>query len=176
MVCLEKHINLAAFACCMETKQQVTKKFILGVVLIVLSLAIGKLVLLPIIFFPGDNTWRITMIWIYAFSWMILFIGFYFAGKEGYRLVTKKYHEIQNTTIHHVKRGGAKAAGAVAKTGAMAAKGTVHVIKTGASIPGHVKRQAAKIPAHMKKHAAETAHTIKESMPHKDDLTFMSQK
>jgi len=93
-----------------ETKQQVTKKFIIGVVLIVVSLAIGKLVLIPIILFPGNKEWRTGMIILYAFGWVLLVIGIALAGWEGYRLVTHKYKHYKRRTVRAVKRHGRHAA------------------------------------------------------------------
>ncbi|MBW2997386.1 hypothetical protein KY349_03545 [Candidatus Woesearchaeota archaeon] len=94
----------------METKQEVTKNFVLGIVLIVVSLVLGKLVFVPIILFPGSEAWRIAMITVYVFSWIMLIPGVYLAGLEGYRLVTHKYKEYHRRTIHKVKEHSKRAA------------------------------------------------------------------
>jgi len=93
-----------------ETKQQLTKRFITGLVLIIISLVLGKLVLIPVIIFPGSNTWRISMIAVYAISWLMIIPGIYLAGIEGYRLVKHKYKEYKHKTIHHVKEKSRNAA------------------------------------------------------------------
>ncbi|MBN1544326.1 hypothetical protein JW898_02585 [Candidatus Woesearchaeota archaeon] len=94
----------------METKQEVTNKFIVGLTLIIASLVIGKLVLIPIILFTQNLKWESAMIITYIFSWVILFTGIGFAGWEGYRLVTHKYREYQRRTIEQVKHHSRKAA------------------------------------------------------------------
>ena len=113
----------------METKQEVTKKFVLGVVLIVLSLVLGKAVLIPLVIFPGSDAWRLAMIIVYAFSWIIIIIGIYLAGLEGWRLATHKYKEYHRRTVHKVKEHGRKAAVKVKNGGKHAARKTVEVLK-----------------------------------------------
>ena len=87
----------------MQTKHQVTKRFIIGVILIALSLIIGKLVLIPFFFFPSGAHIKSEMAIIWLITWPMLFVGIYFAGMEGYRLATHKYKEYKSKTIHHVK-------------------------------------------------------------------------
>ena len=82
----------------LETKQVVRKKFMIGVGLIALSLIIGKLVLIPVIIFPGNKTWQVSMLIVYALSWIPLIVGIYLAGLEGYRLVTHKYKHYKKRT------------------------------------------------------------------------------
>lgn len=94
----------------LETKQEVTKKFTIGIILIITSIAIGKLILIPIILFPGSKSWRTAMIIVYACGWLLLIPGIWLAGLEGYRLVTHKYKEYRRKTVHHVKNGTRKAA------------------------------------------------------------------
>jgi hypothetical protein len=87
----------------LETKPQLTKKFIIGVVMIICSFALGKLVFIPLIIFPGNATWRTSMIFIYIFSWLILLSGLAITGVEGYKLAKHKYREYSEKTISHVK-------------------------------------------------------------------------
>lgn len=94
----------------METKREVTVKFFIGVALIVISLILGKLVLIPILLFPGSTAWRTWMIIVYVFSWVLILTGIFLAGLEGFRLATHKYKEYQRRTVHTMKRTGRKAA------------------------------------------------------------------
>lgn len=94
----------------METKQQLTKKFILGVVIIIVSLILGKLVLIPFFLFPLSFTAKWTLLIIYILTWPMMFVGIYFAGMEGYRLATHKYKEYKKRTIYRVKTTSKKAA------------------------------------------------------------------
>jgi uncharacterized protein YacL len=90
-----------------ETKEQVTRKFIFGIILIVVSLVLGKIVLIPLILFPGSDVWWYSMLIVYILSWIIFIPGIYLTGLEGYRLVMRKYKEY----------------------GRMATAGTVHMLK-----------------------------------------------
>jgi uncharacterized protein YacL len=94
----------------METKPELTKKLLFGVALILISLIIGKLVFIPIILFPQNTTWRISMIMVYAASWIMILFGIYLAGKEGYYLAKHKYHEYGRKTIEGVGRHSKNAA------------------------------------------------------------------
>ena len=91
-------------------KQEVTKKFTIGIVLIITSLAIGKLALVPLILFPASKSWRTAMIILYVCGWLLLIPGLFLAGMEGYRLVTHKYRHYKRKTVYHVKNGTRKAA------------------------------------------------------------------
>ena len=124
----------------LETKQQVTRKFITGVVIMVLSLVLGKLVLIPIIFFP-TREWKIAMLIVYLFSWVMMLGGIGLAGLEGYRLVTHKYKHYKRKTINHVKNGSKKAA---------------HHMKK------HSKKAARKVKKHSKKAAKKTKKAVKK--------------
>ncbi|MBU2561803.1 MAG: hypothetical protein KKD17_05895 [Nanoarchaeota archaeon] len=93
-----------------DTKQQVTKKFIIGMVLMVSSLVIGKLVIIPLIMLPGSNGLKMSMLIIYITSWIMMLMGIGLAGWEGYRLVTHKYREYKQKTIHQVKHHSKRAA------------------------------------------------------------------
>jgi hypothetical protein len=90
----------------METKKQVTTKFVIGAALIAASLALGKLVLIPIVIFPGNKTWQVSMFWTYLFSWAMFLPGLYLAGKEGWLLVTHKYKEYGDKTMCKVREHG----------------------------------------------------------------------
>lgn len=109
----------------METKQQVTVKFIVGVILIIISLIMGKLVLIPLIIFPADNGWRTAMIITYAFSWILLLAGMVLAGLEGFKLATHKYKEYKQMTLRTMKQTGHTAAQQTKKV----ARKTVDVLK-----------------------------------------------
>jgi hypothetical protein len=131
----------------METKQEVTKKFIIGVVLIILSLVMGKVILIPILIFPGSKAWWTTSLIIYSASWVIVVIGVLLAGIEGYRLATHKYKEYQRRTVHKVREHGKKAvyhgkraAKKTVRHGKKAAKKTVRVLKR----PVHHGKRAAR--------------------------------
>jgi phosphate/sulfate permease len=86
------------------------RRFIIGAILIGVSLALGKLVLIPIIFFPGSDEWRASMLIVYIFSWVILVIGIFMCGMEGYRFAKKVYKDYQHRTITKVKHHSKKAA------------------------------------------------------------------
>ncbi|MFC1741622.1 hypothetical protein ACFL3V_03750 [Nanoarchaeota archaeon] len=124
----------------METKQQVTAKFIIGMVLIIVSLILGKLVLVPILIFPGSETWRVAMVIAYAFSWILILVGIWLAGVEGYRLATHKYKVYQKKTIHRVKRHSKNAVNHTKN----AARKTKKVTKNAARKTKKVTKKAAK--------------------------------
>ena len=113
----------------METKQEVTKKFLFGVILIVISLVLGKAVLIPLVLFPGSDAWRLSMILMYAFSWVLILTGIYFAGLEGWCLATHKYKEYHRRTIHKVKENSRKVATKVRDKSRHAARKTANALK-----------------------------------------------
>ncbi len=88
----------------METKQEVTNKLVIGALLILFSLILGKLVLVPLFMFPGNKTWAVWMFWTYLFSWVPLVIGLIIAGVEGYKLAMHKYRTIKKRSIYHSKK------------------------------------------------------------------------
>lgn len=96
-----------------------TLKFVIGAVLIITSLALGKLVLIPLLLFPGNTDWRNAMIAVYAFSWVMLLIGIYIAGVETYHFVKYKYKEYSKKTMHHVKNHSRNAVHQTAKVAGM---------------------------------------------------------
>ncbi len=87
-----------------------TNAFFIGLALIIASLILGKLVFIPVIIFPGDVTWAASMVIIYAISWVMIIIGVYLAGKEGWTLAKITYKEYQRKAIHHVKEKSKNAA------------------------------------------------------------------
>jgi len=99
--------------------QQRRKDFVVGIVLIILSLALGKLVLIPLVIFPGNTQWQISMFIVYTFSWLMLIVGIYFAGTEGLHIVKHAYKDYQRKTVHKVKYHSKRAA-----------QRTAHVIRT----------------------------------------------
>jgi hypothetical protein len=109
----------------METKRSVTKRFVIGVSLIALSLVLGKIIFIPLVMFPGDRAWKTGMLITYIFSWAMLIPGIYLAGKDGYLLVTHKYREYGEKTINTMKKHGKNAAEQTKK----AAEQTVRVLK-----------------------------------------------
>ena len=94
----------------MEETKQFTKKFTIGIALIAFSFVLGKIVLIPLIFFPNSNAWWISMIIIYMFSWIIMIGGVLLAGIEGFRFVRDRYKEYKEKTVEKVKDRSKKVA------------------------------------------------------------------
>lgn len=92
-----------------------TIRFVIGVILIITSLVLGKLILIPLLLFPVSANWRIAMISVYIFSWIILLIGIYISGIETYNFIKFKYDEYGQRTIHNVRRHGRAVARHTAK-------------------------------------------------------------
>ncbi|MBW2967394.1 hypothetical protein KY362_02810 [Candidatus Woesearchaeota archaeon] len=131
----------------LETKTQVTRKFMIGVGFIIGSLVMGKAVLIPLILFPGNKQVSITMLVLYITTWPIMLTGIWLAGVEGYRLATHKYREVQRKTISHVKEGSRKAA---------------HHVKEGSrKAAHHVKEGSRKAANHTKNAARKTVEKVK---------------
>ena len=91
-----------------EQKQR--KYFIAGIILVLTSLVLGKLVLIPLFIFPGNKQWQMGMFMIYAFSWVILVLGIYLAGNEGTKLARAIYKSYQEKTVNQVKHHSKRAA------------------------------------------------------------------
>jgi len=127
----------------METKKQVTQKFIIGVVMIITSLVIGKVALIPLIIFPGDRSWQFAMLISYLIGWIILLIGIGLAGVEGYRLATHKYKAYKKKTIRNVKNHSKNAA--------------IHVKK-------HSRNAARKVKKHTRRVTKGTAKVFNKDM------------
>ncbi|MBI4150323.1 hypothetical protein HY488_02870 [Candidatus Woesearchaeota archaeon] len=106
----------------MESKHQ--KLFIIGITLIIASFILGKLVFIPLLFKPSDTFWRAMVLIAYGITWIMLFLGIWFAGREGYCMVIEKYREHQRKTLHAVKYHGARAA-----------RKTYHMVKRTAKLP-----------------------------------------
>lgn len=94
----------------MEETKQVTTKFAIGIVLIIFSFALGKGVLIPLIFFPDSSAWWISVITVYIFSWIMMLGGIFLAGIEGFRFVMNRYKEYKKTTVTSVKDRSKKVA------------------------------------------------------------------
>jgi len=107
--------------------QKQRKDFIAGIILIITSLILGKLVLIPLVIFPGNRQWQIGMLMIYVFSWIILLIGVYLAGTEGIKIARALYKSYQRRTVSKVKYHSKRAA-----------QKTVEMIKTKAR--PHIER------------------------------------
>lgn len=82
------------------------RTFIFGIVLIVISLVVGKLVFIPLLLFPGDHQWYGAMLAVYIFSWMLLIPGIILAGIEGYQLVMLKYGLYRQGAVAGIKKSG----------------------------------------------------------------------
>lgn len=149
----------------LPTKKQVTKKFIIGVVMIIFSFIIGKLAFVPLLISAKDPSLRTIMFIVYGVSWLILFLGIFLAGVEGYRLATRKYKVIHHRTVAHVKKGTRRAAGAVAATSTHAAKHTARATKSAARYTALATKIAAKHTGRaVKKGARVSATATKETV------------
>lgn len=98
--------------------------FIVGIALIIASFILGKLVFIPLLLNPSNVIWRTATLIAYSLTWVMLFIGVWLAGKEGYQLVMEKYKERQRETL-----------GAVRYHGRRAAERTYHIAKQAAELP-----------------------------------------
>ena len=94
----------------MEETKQFTRKFAVGIALIIFSFVLGKLVLIPMIFFPDSTAWGISMIMVYIFSWSVMIVGIFLAGIEGFRFVMSRYKEYKKKTVTTVKDKSKKVA------------------------------------------------------------------
>jgi hypothetical protein len=91
-------------------KRADTRKFVVGVALILISLVMGKIVLVPILVFPGDVPWLVGSVIFYAVSWIIIIVGVVLAGREGYRLAVRIYKDYQRKALGKVRDHGRRAA------------------------------------------------------------------
>ncbi len=89
-----------------EQGPRFSRKFYLGVFLVVLSLILGKAATAIFILYLKDTFWRWSAITIYVISWFMLAVGVWWVGKEysdslrkylGYKF----YHE---RMYHHTKK------------------------------------------------------------------------
>ena len=90
----------------LNSLDQQKRSFIYGVILIAVSLVLGKLVLIPLILFPGDKHWYVAVFVVYIFSWLILITGIILTGIEGYKFVMEKYKGYQKRTVADIKKRG----------------------------------------------------------------------
>jgi len=74
----------------MMTRYHFSGKFYLGIVLIIVSLIIGKITQIIFLFNYSDTTIRWTSLIIYILSWIPFFIGAWWIGKE-YTNAIRKY-------------------------------------------------------------------------------------
>ncbi len=78
-------------------KKQYTKKFYIGVALIILSLIIGKITQATFMIYFKDDFIRTVSVIIYLISWIPFIVGIAWAGKETFsrynRFFTIKYYK-----------------------------------------------------------------------------------
>ena len=102
-----------------EETARLSRRFVAGLVLIVLSLVLGKLVLIPLLLFPESQAWRVGSIVAYLVTWVMLVPGLALSGMEGYRLASRLYKDYRRRALRRVRAGGA-----------LAARGAVKVVRT----------------------------------------------
>ena len=111
-------------------------RFWVGVVLIIANFIIGFLAkLIPLLYFKigyySLNVWIWVGFGVYAFSWLMLLVGVYLCGKEGYDYAVGKYREYQRRTVQSIKD---------------------HSQKTVSTIKDHSQRTYSKVKEGVKKH------------------------
>ena len=82
-------------------------RFILGVVIIILSFIIGILCKVFLVLYILNRGVELTLLIIYAISWLMLIPGVYLCGREGYEYSKKLYRRYTSyKTYHrHIKKG-----------------------------------------------------------------------
>lgn len=115
---------------------RLSRRFVAGIVLIVLSLVLGKLVLIPLLLFPESGAWRIGSFIAYLATWVLVIPGLALAGMEGYRLSRRLYKEYRRRALVRVRDGGRRAAHGAVKVvkrpvqdARKVARGTVKLVK-----------------------------------------------
>ncbi len=83
-------------------KNKYSTKFYVGIVLIVLSLVIGKITLATFIIYFNDDTIKLVSLIIYILSWPMLLLGVWWVGKE-YADKVKRYFQYRYYHQHLVK-------------------------------------------------------------------------
>jgi len=78
-------------------------KFWIGVILFVGNFIVGKMATLLFIINYNKEVWRSFSIALYAFSWIMLFVGGYLVGKEGWQYMVKVSKEYQTRTVETIK-------------------------------------------------------------------------
>lgn len=116
--------------------------FIVGIALIIASFILGKLVFIPLLINPSNGVWQTATLIAYGLTWVMLFIGIWLAGKEGYLLVVEKYREHQRKTLHAVRQHGKRAAEKTYHIARRAAKLPVKGVAKGKEL---VRRQITKM-------------------------------
>ncbi len=98
----------ARYKMCMEETRH--KRFIIGITFIIASFILGKLVFIPLLIRPESSMWR-TMVFVgYLGTWILLFLGIWLAGREGYAIVKEKYREQRQKTVSLVRDRSVRAA------------------------------------------------------------------
>lgn len=113
---------------------RLSRRFLVGVGLIIASLVLGKLVLIPLLVFPDSRAWRIGSIVAYLATWVMLVPGLGLAGMEGYRLSKRLYKDYRRRALVGVRTGSR-----------LAARGAVKVVKTPVQVAPKVARGAVKV-------------------------------
>jgi len=83
-------------------------KFWIGVILIFSNFIFGKIATFLFILYYDVELWRRFSLWLYVFSWIMLFAGIYLCGKEGWDYSVKKYREYHERTVKTIKHHGYK--------------------------------------------------------------------
>jgi len=83
-------------------RNKFSAKFYVGIVLIVLSLVIGKITLAIFILYFNDDTAKSASMIIYALSWPMLLLGVWWVGKE-YADKVKRYFDYKYYQRHLIK-------------------------------------------------------------------------
>ncbi|MBT5021530.1 hypothetical protein HOK51_09770 [Candidatus Woesearchaeota archaeon] len=112
-----------------------SRRFLIGVLLIIISLVMGKLV--PLIYLVKPS--KLSLIIngsVYAFSWLILFVGVYLCGREGLATAERLYYDFQRKSINQVKTH--------------TKKGYNHIKKRTKHSYSHVKTSVNKFAKHKK--------------------------
>ncbi len=83
-------------------------RFWVGVALIIANFIIGFLAkVIPLLYYKigyySLNVWIWIGFSVYAFSWLMLLVGVYLCGREGYNYAVTKYKEYQLRTVQSIK-------------------------------------------------------------------------
>ena len=138
-----------------------SSKFYFGIVLVVLSLVIGKITTATFIIYRGDSFIRWLSVVIYAISWPMLIIGIWWVGEEYAKAIKryfsyKFYHE-------HAKKGGKRV---VHHTREGTRKVVAHGIKHGKRVAAGTKKHGKRVVAHGKKIRKNVNNKVKRVNSH----------
>jgi len=117
-----------------EETVRLSRRFVWGVILIIASLVLGKLVLIPLLIYPESYGWRVGCVVAYLLTWVMLVPGLALAGMEGYRLSRRLYKDYRRRALVRVRDGGQ-----------LAARGAVRVARTPVEVAPKVARGAVKV-------------------------------